>query len=476
MKRQQRLIVVSNRLPVRAERVDGTYRLYPSDGGLVPALEPLLREAGGCWLGWTGKDRNDVVSDLIKNSGREYLLEPVSLTPVEQSFYYRGFSNEILWPLLHSLPSRCRFNAAYWREYCSVNEKFARTVANVSSGNDLIWVHDYHLMLQAEALRMLGADQHLAYFHHVPFPPPELFEVLPWRTEILRALLHFNTLGFQTLKDRNNFIACLKRGIGGVRVSHTAGTAIVRADGFCASVAACPISIDYTNFAAAAEQPEVVAAAEEIRSKVGHIRIALGVDRLDYTKGIPERLTAFRTLLDQKPEWRGRVTLLQIVVPSREEIPEYTELKHQIETMVSKINGEYSAPGWVPIQYFYRQVSRPELISFYRAADVALVTPLKDGMNLVAKEFCASRTDLRGVLLLSEFAGAACELHCGAVMVNPYDAEFEASAMDCALRMSSDEQRERMSRMRTQIQSFDVFRWARFFGVDCVADGMLAYA
>jgi trehalose 6-phosphate synthase len=321
-------------------------------------------------------------------------------------------------------------------------------------------------MLQAGALRARGLGPHLAYFHHVPFPCPDVFKLLPWRDEILQALTHFNTLGFQTLRDRDNFVACLQHCLSGVQVRHeTAEAVTVHVENRCATAGAYPISINYEDFASTAAEPSVRAMTQAIKNKLGDVRLILGVDRLDYTKGIPERLMAFQEVLERYPEQRGRVTMLQIVVPSREEIPEYGDLKLRIENTVTRINGQYSVPGWTPIQYFYRSISRVELIAFYRAADVALVTPLKDGMNLIAKEFCASRTDSQGVLILSEFAGAAEELRGGALVVNPYHTEFVAMLIQRALRMSEGEQRMRMNAMRSQVQLHDVFRWAGWFNV-----------
>ena len=472
-----RLILVSNRLPVRMECIGGENRLHLSSGGLVPALVPILRENGGCWVGWTGTDYDETVSDLIRHTSEDYVLEPVFLTHDEERGYYRGFSNEILWPLFHDVPSRCQFNSAYWKAYCQVNEKFAESVERLSQWNDFIWVHDYHLMLQARLLRARGLDQNLAYFHHVPFPCPDVFEILPWREEILKALMHFNTLGFQTLRDRNNFIACLRRCLPGVRVRQDTSDAVtVIAEDQCATVGAYPISINYEDFASPASEPAVDAMAQVIRNKLGDVSLILGVDRLDYTKGIPERLMAFQNFLEQYPEQHGRVTMVQIAVPSREEVPEYMNLKLRIETAVGRINGQYGLPGWTPVQYFYRSVSRAELISFYRAADVALVTPLKDGMNLIAKEFCASRTDSHGVLMLSEFAGAAEQLRCGALVVNPYHSELVAELIQRALQMSEREQRMRMTAMRSQIELHDVFRWARSFNVRPVSNSALVSA
>jgi len=306
-------------------------------------------------------------------------------------------------------------------------------------------------------------QQRLAYFHHIPFPTPDIFETLPWRVEVLRALMRFNVVGFQTLRDRRNFIACLRRCLAGVRVCWTGETLLARVDGQCASIGTYPISIDYEGFATEASQSSVVDAASIIQRGLGTARIILGVDRLDYTKGIPERLIAFQRLLEAHPELLGQITMAQIVVPSREDIPEYTQLKLRIERLVSNINGRYSRTGWVPIHYFYRCIPRAELIAFYRAAHIALVTPLKDGMNLVAKEFCASRVDHRGVLVLSEFAGAAGELECGALLVNPHDTEGVAAALEVAVQMDEAEQSTRMQNMRSHLRLNDVFRWCRSF-------------
>ena len=465
-----RLVIVSNRLPVTIEPTDEGTRLRPSSGGLIHALLPILRQTGGRWVGWTGTDDDNTLPDLLAHwcAGEAYSFEPVFLTPAERARYYRGFSNEIIWPLFHGLPSRCQFDPAYWNEYCKVNAKFAQAVDRVCRNGDLIWVHDYHLMMLAHALRTRGLQQRLAYFHHIPFPSPDIFETLPWRTHVLRALMRFDLLGFQTLRDRRNFIACLRRCLGGTRVCWSGETLIARVEGHSASIGAYPISIDFEEIATEASQPSVVDVACMIQRSLGTTRIILGIDRLDYTKGIPERLIAFQRLLEMRPDLLGRLTMAQIVVPSREDIPEYMQLKLRIEMLVSKINGQYSRTGWVPIHYFYRSIPRSELMAFYRAAHIAVVTPLKDGMNLVAKEFCASRVDQRGVLVLSEFAGAAAELNCGAVLVNPHDTEGLAAALQSALGMDDAEQSRRMQSMRSQIRLHDVFRWCRSFELpDC---------
>jgi trehalose 6-phosphate synthase len=383
---------------------------------------------------------------------KTYSLQPVFLTAAEKASFYHGFSNEIIWPLFHGLPSRCRFSSEYWNGYSSANEKFAAAVERIAQPHDFIWVHDYHLMMQAQVLRARGMRQHLAYFQHIPFPAPDVFEHLPWREEILRALMQFDSIGFQTGRDRNNFVACLTRWLPEL-------------EGQDAITGTYPISVDFESLSTEASQRLVSASAESVRRKLGTTRMILGIDRLDYTKGIPERLCAFQTLLERRPEWRGKVTFLQFVVPSREAIPEYKELRKRIENSVSKINGQHSIPGWVPVHYFYRSIAHEDLMTLYRAADVALVTPLKDGMNLVAKEFCAARPDLQGVLILSEFAGAADELKCGALIVNPHDAESLASALQTAFQMPEHERRTRMQAMRSHIRTHDVFYWANSFKI-----------
>jgi trehalose 6-phosphate synthase/phosphatase len=459
-----RLIVVSNRLPFSVEEQNGNIALRPSGGGLVTALLPVLRESGGCWIGWTGSDSDVHIPQALNQcAGPNYSFEPLSLSTAEKTCFYQGCCNQIIWPLFHGMPSRCDFDPAYWDSYCAVNEKFADAVEHTWRSDDFVWVHDYHLMLLADCLRARGLRYRMGYFHHIPFPHPDILEKLPWRNELLRSMLRFNTIGFQTVRDRRNFVACARRFLRNVRVRAVGGKLLVRSENQSATVGTYPISIDYEEFASAAADPATVAAASQIRGDLDGRQVILGIDRLDYTKGILERLKSFETLMATTPDLRGRVSMVQIVVPSREEIGEYQQLKLAIERRVSQINGEYATPGWVPVHYLYRHLSRLELIAFYRAADVALVTPLKDGMNLVAKEFCACRVDERGVLILSEFAGAAAELKGGALIVNSYDTDGVAEALYRALRMDEREQRTRMHAMRDSIRDHDVFYWSRSF-------------
>lgn len=459
-----RLIIVSNRLPVTIEDAGGHSCVQPSCGGLVSALRPVLRGTDCYWIGWTGTDCTPEADRHFQDAHLGACsLVPVFLTAAEKACFYHGCSNEIIWPLFHDLQSRCNFDPAYWEVYRDVTEKFADAVEQTAQRHDFVWVHDYHLMMLADALRARELPLKPAYFHHIPFPPPDIFEKLPWRREILRGLLQFHQLGFQTVRDRRNFMASLRRCLPDVHISRAGDRLLVRVEQSCATVGTFPISVDFHEFAEQSADAVTAARAAEIQRSIKAEQLILGVDRLDYTKGIPERLSAFRSLLQQYPELQGRVTLIQVVVPSREEIPSYKELKLRIERMVSDINGEYGAPGWTPIVYLHRSLSQRELVAFYLAADIALITPLKDGMNLVAKEFCASRVDDGGVLVLSEFAGAATELKRGALLVNPYDSDGVAAAIYRAFRMSGREQRVRMQRMRRFLQRHDVFRWCSSF-------------
>ena len=464
MSGNRRFIIVSNRLPVTVQNNGDHFLVRPSCGGLVSALRPVLRDTSSCWIGWTGGECEPKIADhLLKEPVGPCSLFPVFLTSEEKACFYHGCSNEIIWPLFHDLQSRCNFDPKYWEVYRSVTGKFADAVEQVAHRDDFVWVHDYHLMMLADALSARRLPLKLAYFQHIPFPPPDIFEKLPWRNDILRGLLQFHIVGFQTMRDRQNFVGSLRRCLGDVHVRRLGERLLVQAGSRSTITGVFPISIDFEQFAKQANDSAVSARVCEIRRSIEAGKLILGVDRLDYTKGIPERLTAFRALLRRYPDLCGRITLVQVVVPSREEIPKYGELKLAIERLVSEINGEFGAPGWCPVVYLYRCLSQPDLLSFYRAADVAFVTPLKDGMNLVAKEFCAARFDEQGVLVLSEFAGAATELKHGALLVNPYDTNGVVAALYRALQMSSQEQQQRMRQMRAWLQAHDVFRWCRSF-------------
>ncbi len=466
----RRLAVVSNRLPVVLTREKGGWSISPGAGGLVTALGPVLRNRGGLWIGWMGNTVEELLDspvppDLLNQGAADtgYTLRPVNLTQDDVMKFYYGFSNEILWPLFHDLPTRCNFDPIYWKTYLDVNGKYAEAVAEHTQEEDYVWIHDYQLIMVAGQLKRLNASRHTGFFLHIPFPPLDVFLKLPWRFEILHGLMEYDLVGFQTARDRRNFLGCVKVLKPGTRILGRGAVSRVVTPDRELLVGAFPISIDFMEFSHIAASPAVRWQAQMIRHKLPHRQLILGVDRLDYTKGIPNKLLALRNALERFPELRRRITLIQVVVPSRKTIKEYALLKQEIEQLVGEINGEFTEVGWTPITYLFRSLDRAQLAAYYRACDMALVTPLKDGMNLVAKEYCASNVSEDGVLILSEFAGAAAQLQHGAVLVNPYDVEGVANAIHQGYRMSIRERKHRMKALRRSIRRHDIFVWVNTF-------------
>jgi trehalose 6-phosphate synthase len=461
-----RLINVSNRLPVEIKNRSGHPRLSRSSGGLATALDSVWRGQHGVWIGWAGAAADSPSADTLLQKaarGHSYSFKPVTISRDEVAKFYSGFANEIIWPLFHDMPSRCDFDPEYWEIYQRVNRRFAQATAEIATAKDVIWAHDYHLMLMGRYLREAGSPAHAGFFLHIPFPAPDIFEKLPWRKSILRALLQYHLLGFQTDRDRFNFLSCLERIVPEAVASRGDFDNSVVLEGRRTRVGTFPISIAFEEFASHAASREVESASNQLRHELTHRFLVLGVDRMDYTKGIPERLKAFRILLRRFPELRHRVTLLQVVVPSREEISNYKELRREVELLVSQINGEFTDAGWVPIHYMHRSLTRRQLLTYYRAADILLVTSLKDGMNLVAKEFCAAQVEERGVVIVSEFTGAAAELQHGAIVINPYDLAGIAEAIHRACVMPVEEKRSRMRLLRDIIRTYNVQSWADAF-------------
>jgi len=460
-----RLIAVSNRLPIKLRREKGNWHVEPGAGGLVTALAPVLRNRGGVWIGWAGTTEDADIQRLADSASHNagYTLRPVTLTEDQVRDYYYGFANRVLWPLFHDFQTRCRFDPAYWYAYLDVNREFARVVTENTTLADYIWVHDYHLMYVAQALREAGVQRKTGFFLHIPFPSVDIFVKLPWRAQILRALLEYDLIGFQTMRDRRNFVQCLQLLYPLTKVTGRGSVISVELEGRQVRVGSFPISIDFNAFAVAASTPEVADRAWYFHETLPNQTIILGVDRLDYSKGIPQRLMAMRNLFTRYPNMKGKVTLVEVVVPSREEVPEYQKLKAHIERLVGEINGQFTGQGLVPIHYLYRTLIREELVAYYRAAEIALLTPLKDGMNLVAKEYCACSLEGNGVLILSEFAGAAAQMQKGALLVNPYDVEGLADAIHRAYVMDQTERYTRMRRLRENIRKYDIFWWVDSF-------------
>lgn len=478
---KERLIVVSNRLPFTCKkRLDGTWQITPGSGGLVTALLPVLRNRGGTWIGWPGTasedtaDLESTLCDSLNNAG--YTLKPVMLSTEEINKFYQGFSNEIIWPLFHDMQMLCNFEPDYWHVYQEVNRNYAEVINDNSTDSDFVWVHDYHLMNVATELHRLGRKSKIGFFLHIPFPSLDIFVKLPWRLQLLRALLDYDIIGFQTLRDRRNFIQCIRALMQDVTIHGKGQVLTISVDGREIRVGSFPIGIDYEGFLKQAAGQTVGDKAAQLNQMLPDRQLILGVDRLDYTKGIPDRLRAFRYALMRYPELHERVTLIQVVVPSREEIPKYHELKTQIERLVGEINGQFTRPGgWVPIHYVFRNLEFTDLLAYYRAAEIALITPLKDGMNLVAKEFCTCSIEENSVLILSEFAGAAAQLQRGALLVNPHDIEGMADAIHTAFGMNKEERRTRMRRMRRTIRKNDIFWWVDSFLSAAIAKDLSAF-
>ena len=468
LKNAESLVIVSNRLPVILSRKeDGQVQIETGAGGLVTAMAPVLKHRGGTWIGWPGCfDEEGInaaawLSHETLNIG--YTIKPVGLTVKDIELYYEGFSNEVIWPLFHEFLGNCNFNPPYWAAYKNVNRKFAEVVTHNVSKNDFIWIHDYQLMGVAQELRNMGTKNRIGFFLHIPFPNIDTFMHLPCRFELLSSLLAFDLIGFQTVKDRINFVGCLEDLIKNARSEGAEQVVELTVEDRMLRLGAFPISIDFEEFSKQASSRAVVERASSIHQYFPDGKNLLGVDRLDYTKGIIERLSAFQKLLTAYPDLHGNVKFIQVVAPSRQAIPRYDQLKKEIECLVGEINGQFSRAGWTPIQYMFRKLDLQELIAYYRACEIAVVTPLNDGMNLMAKEYCACQVDEDGILILSEFAGAVHEFHEHAILVNPRDMDAMAEAMKQAFDMSEDEKHQRMCALRRQVQSHDIFRWVDSF-------------
>src|SRR6059036_857234 len=460
-----RLIVVSNRLPFALDSAgEDLWTVTPATGGLVSAVEPVLRNRGGTWIGWpgiAGEIPKRPLAEATRDAG--YKVVPVALSETERNEFYYGYSNGVIWPLFHDLQNFCNFEPAYWQAYKQVNDRYADAIARCSQPNDFIWVHDYHLMGVAQALRERGSRAALTFFLHIPFPPYDIFSKLPQQQRLLHALLQFDLLGFQTRRDVRNFMQCVRRVLLETKIIPRRDLQLIRFEKREIRVGHFPIGIDFDLFENGARSDTIAKKSQQLRDTFPACQLILGSDRLDYSKGVPERLRAFRTALERHPELRGRVVLIQVVVPSRVEIPRYHEFKQRIDRLVGDINGRFSTSNWLPVQYHFRGLDRNDLIAHYRGCDIAFVTPLKDGMNLVAKEYCACRIDNDGVLILSQFAGAAEQLKPGALLVNPYDIEEMADTILKAFRMSQAERSGRMKRMRHVVRKENVFWWVDSF-------------
>ncbi len=451
--RQKPVIIVANRLPVHRVRGKGRDRWERSPGGLVSALIPFVQRSKGAWVGWpgvAGRAAKPFQADGIRNI-------PVALSAELLEGYYQGMCNGTIWPLYHDAVVQPEYQRHWWAPYVEANRLFAQVIARHAARGGVVWVHDYQLQLVPALLRELRSDLRIGFFLHIPFPPEELFAQLPWRRQILEGLLGADVIGFQTRTGAQNFARLSRRYTDAQVVEGR-----FRVQGRKVLIRAFPISIDFDRYNDAAQGAAVAQRARQIRERLGANRkIILGVDRLDYTKGIDLRLHAYWELLSSRASIHDCV-LVQIAVPSRERVEEYKELRSRVEELVGQVDGQFGEVGQAAVHYLRREVPFEELIAIYRAADVMAVTPLRDGMNLVAKEYVATRYDNSGVLILSEFAGAARELRT-ALQVNPHDINGLAETLELALSLPRREVSRRMRRMREVVSENTVYHWADSF-------------
>jgi trehalose 6-phosphate synthase/phosphatase len=456
-----RLIVASNRLPVSISKRKGKVVIQPSPGGLATALRGLRLEKDIVFFGWPGyTPENSSEQKFIQTTLREkHNCFPVFLSRREIDKYYYGFSNRTLWPLFHYFASYCTFEKAEWESYQRVNQKFFKTIIENSTEKDTYWIHDYHLMLLPHFLRTYFPRTDIGFFLHIPFPSSEIFRILPWRNEVLEGMLGSDLVGFHTYEYARHFLSSVLRLLGHEHEFGTVSVAdrLVMVDNF-------PMGVDAQNIMTLLQQEstqkEILKFQKTVEKK--DRKVILSVDRLDYSKGIPHRLQAFENFLRTNPQWREKLIYIMLCVPSRTKVRDYALLKQEVESLVGRINGRFGTPGWMPVYYMYRSFPFQQLLPLYAIADIALVTPVRDGMNLVAKEYVASRTDDTGVLILSGTAGAEAELG-ESLVVNVYSREDLVDALVQALAMSDEEQKRRMRTMRQRITDYDIHHWTRSF-------------
>jgi trehalose 6-phosphate synthase/phosphatase len=455
-----KLITVSNRLAISVSKRRGKLSFKPSAGGLATGLSTFYGSRKSMWVGWPGiptsKLTDEELEEIKRHLGKDNYV-PVFLSRYEVDNYYHGFANKTIWPLFHYFPLFTVYEGKFWEIYKNVNKKFCEAVLPIVEKGDEIWIHDYHLLLLPGLIRESVPDASIGFFLHIPFPSSEVFRLIPWREELLRGIIGADLVAFHTYSYVHHFLNSVRRTLG---YEFEKGQLAV--DNRIVKVEAIPMGIDYKRFASKVDTLEVQKEAANVRKKVGACKIILTVDRLDYTKGITGRLEAFELFLAENPEFRGEVTLIMVAVPSRTAVNTYAQLKRQVDELVGRINGRYGTVGWAPILYLYRSIPFEKLVGFYNVSDVCLVTPLRDGMNLVAKEYIASKTDRAGALILSEMAGAARELG-EALIVNPNNKQEIAGAIKEALVMDDGEKAERLAVMKERLSKYDVVKWADYF-------------
>ena len=465
MTRQGRLVVVSNRVPSLAEPKTEQERRAQAVSGLVSSLRPALQERSGLWFGWSGKStrRLATTSPSVTSIG-PIQLATVDLYQKDAHLFYTVFANQTLWPLLHSFLEKVVIRQDAYRAYRRINRSFAEALYPLLRPGDLVWIHDYHLFHMGSELRHLGWNGKIGFFLHIPFPSVDIFAILPWAQPLLEGLFSYDLVGVQTAQYAHNLTECLRDELGCAVI---ADTLVYQSSTL--RVVAFPIGIDPAIFEPGAQQNGKVQPRPSLERIFPRRRVILAVERMDYTKGIPERLLAFENLLERYPSFRGKVSLAQISVPSRSQVPEYIREKDRVDQLMGRINGRFAESDWLPVHHLFRSYSQPELAGLYRRAEVCLVTPLRDGMNLVAKEFVAAQADPPGVLVLSRFCGAA-ETMQEALLVNPYDIEGTADAIRRALDMPVRERHSRWEALARGVREQTAYTWCDSF-LSCLTSG-----
>lgn len=453
-----KIIIVSNRLPIKIERINGELVYKSSEGGLATGLSSVYREGQNLWIGWPGIDLSNATDqqEVARDLKQENMI-PVFFTSEEIELFYEGFSNATIWPLFHYFSQFAIYEQTLFEAYVKANQKFCDIVVKVSGPGDIIWIHDYQLLLLPQMVRKELPAIRIGFFQHIPFPSYEAFRLLPWRKEILLGMLGSDLIGFHTYDDTRHFLSSVNRIAA---LPSTKG--VINVDSRHVEVDSFPMGIDYDKYKEAASSPETLKREVDYRTSIGKQKLMLSIDRLDYSKGIPQRLLALEMFFERHPDFIGLVSLLMIVVPSRDNVGEYKRLKEEIDLLVGRINGTLGTIHWTPIHYFYRSFSLHALSAFYRMADVALVTPMRDGMNLVCKEYIASKLDSPGVLILSEMAGAAKELS-DAILINPNDINQIVDAIYTALTMPVEDQMVHISVMKDTLKRYNIHHWVKIF-------------
>ena len=465
----QKLLIVSNRLPVNVDTTGDEIRIIPSVGGLATGMSSVSGSYRNRWIGWSGLTKGQTDEKIEKAIEKELVAEnylPLHLTQEDLDGFYFGFSNRTIWPLFHYFTQYVQYDDNDWETYKRVNQIYADAIIEAASDEDMIWVHDYQLMLVPQMVKEQKPDMKIGFFLHIPFPSFEIFRILPWRKEIIEGLLGSDLIGFHTFDYQRHFLSTVRRLLG-LEVNFneiTYGHRIIKTDIF-------PMGIDYKKFHGAALEQKSRAVKDKTKAQQEmekyiltnpEIRLIISIDRLDYSKGIEKRLQAIDYFLDHHPEYLEKITLIMITVPSRSEVPQYKQMKSEVDELVGRINGKFGTINWTPIWYFYRSFPFEELVDLYSTSDIALVTPNRDGMNLVAKEYIATKTDKKGVLILSEMAGAAREMG-EAILVNPNNMKELSDAILTAIEMGDDEMILRNTQLQDRLQRYDVQKWASEF-------------